>query len=1498
MMSWGHTKSGGGGGEGRNGNNHNSDYEFEIDKMDSKVSKINSLASWDEEQNDGDEGLRDERRHGSPRNIKTTRGPQTARKNVGRRRNSLSYRVRGTVRNTVMLMKTTLSVSLHTPTFYGPQYSFVWTQVNLVLPPLLLVSLWILLKAVLHGDVSSVGRGGGWTGCEYTTADLKWALVELSDGTLHVADPELADAKDVEFFAPVLQHYLFTDLSLAPVGVAGIVWATAKEMWNIWSKRSQFAYTIIVATPVLVTQTLSYLHGNYSLVAPLGLLVLIFHFFSLTLLKPCRIPMHLSLYAAASTSLFVVHAKLGIFYVDSLLKPAVRYMQSGWVDADAAEDASLFTDAFGSRFARVTAVLVELVLTGFFFSVWVPFGSKLQGPVMVRTTLAIHRYLWEHDREIVLETCKATDLKSKLGTMKNDEDHVEVSNLEVVVDNTDILQQSETNATLSNGGAAEDVQVKLESPCEGDPNTASGAVVEKSESSPSSAAAVHRRGNSVDANLQVGHSSSSASSVGEAVDHAGTSEELTFSATARKQATLHSQPPLNLTAPPAGTDSSDRSSRSASAKSLSQQHQPAKTKRMEDRESLDSPFYQQRKIDLENFCRPLVNTMIDMYRYAYGRGILLGLSPAAFVFIVAKEMIGDMTHFGIGYFSSYQIFLLKLQATVNQAAAAQDEESGKLQASTKQPPVVKAQPTTIMKKHTTLSPTKHVRTVDFKADTLVDEVEIIDEENDQDCVDDDEAVQSQHTTGESRKVFRSKSRLARRIISKTSTVRSLISVVSWKSWTSIRQGFGRTRTDRMTGDFWRTLLFDLKQVKVRYRVLAAFELLLREVEKLVDFFTVTWVYEYDDRALKSLRAKKAAQLFAEQAPDCSPSQLVHRVSPAPVGFQVGLLQTSSTSPVVLPGSGAWDHRMNAGAQQLESAISLSTLAPAAPSTSYSSPSVRALSAIEQRLEAPDYAAKPWWKKKVSNGSRASTVSGRSDDLLLAARIPAKTSKSDSQQVHDHPEGVGAQPSGGSSATSGETSGVVDKTETQHDECLSRAGSSTARADRKRSTKMQKLSTHSKQFFARVSRWISPRRARKSTLWSVSTEKLIKAKQRHNIRSPALLWKRWRGIKKGVDSGKTVETRKSNDKEDDHALRVAGKQCSSSSAGLSMQSTKSVTRMVSKTVSTRLAVAARSTLKQIFTAGTGPTYASVSSLKSRIETLQAQASIDREAEDDAEVDEHSDIDHDENGAQVHGELDGRSPDMLSQLSPAEQEEMTRMNTLRNASESGGAVRELNRVRSIKRRRRPRSSKAPTTRVVVSADGLEDELVGNCLFPVVVKGELDSLQRFIEYVQSEIFVRFQMRAAVRFFTCGVLVVSGLLGMCFPTSIAKLPGYPRGDASLYFRSQVLTLFVVDVVTYLVLTFAIHLNERISLKPWRFLLGEYMAVWNSENIPRGEIKARRFFLAFGFYFGTLMVSKKWEPYSTNAIVSQTNLPSLSLDHVAKACKEFAGVSLFDWGD
>eukprot|EP00392_Amoebophrya_sp_AT5.2_P001353 g1355.t1 len=66
------------------------------------------------------------------------------------------------------------------------------------------------------------------------------------------------------------------------------------------------------------------------------------------------------------------------------------------------------------------------------------------------------------------------------------------------------------------------------------------------------------------------------------------------------------------------------------------------------------------KFEVEKYMRTMINRNLDIFRYAYGRGVLLKVSPVTLAIIVMKDVAYDVLHFGMGFHPYWRCFLMKL----------------------------------------------------------------------------------------------------------------------------------------------------------------------------------------------------------------------------------------------------------------------------------------------------------------------------------------------------------------------------------------------------------------------------------------------------------------------------------------------------------------------------------------------------------------------------------------------------------------------------------------------------------------------------------------------------------------------------------------------------------------------------------------------------------------------------------------------------------------------
>ncbi len=65
----------------------------------------------------------------------------------------------------------------------------------------------------------------------------------------------------------------------------------------------------------------------------------------------------------------------------------------------------------------------------------------------------------------------------------------------------------------------------------------------------------------------------------------------------------------------------------------------------------------------KNYFFEKITGILDLYRYAYGRGALLKLSPSSFAIIVIKDLFYDILHFGVNFSAEWHCFNMKLDAS-------------------------------------------------------------------------------------------------------------------------------------------------------------------------------------------------------------------------------------------------------------------------------------------------------------------------------------------------------------------------------------------------------------------------------------------------------------------------------------------------------------------------------------------------------------------------------------------------------------------------------------------------------------------------------------------------------------------------------------------------------------------------------------------------------------------------------------------------------------------
>eukprot|EP00392_Amoebophrya_sp_AT5.2_P001352 g1354.t1 len=67
------------------------------------------------------------------------------------------------------------------------------------------------------------------------------------------------------------------------------------------------------------------------------------------------------------------------------------------------------------------------------------------------------------------------------------------------------------------------------------------------------------------------------------------------------------------------------------------------------------------KFEVEKYFRLMLDRCpLDIFRYAFGRGVLLNVSPVTLTIIVMKDVAYDVLHFGMGFHPHWRCFLMKL----------------------------------------------------------------------------------------------------------------------------------------------------------------------------------------------------------------------------------------------------------------------------------------------------------------------------------------------------------------------------------------------------------------------------------------------------------------------------------------------------------------------------------------------------------------------------------------------------------------------------------------------------------------------------------------------------------------------------------------------------------------------------------------------------------------------------------------------------------------------
>mmetsp|Transcript_20045 Transcript_20045/g.50562 ORF Transcript_20045/g.50562 Transcript_20045/m.50562 type:complete len:1031 (+) Transcript_20045:198-3290(+) len=168
------------------------------------------------------------------------------------------------------------------------------------------------------------------------------------------------------------------------------------------------------------------------------------------------------------------------------------------------------------------------------------------------------------------------------------------------------------------------------------------------------------------------------------------------------------------------------------------------------------------------------------------------------------------------------------------------------------------------------------------------------------------------------------------------------------------------------------------------------------------------------------------------------------------------------------------------------------------------------------------------------------------------------------------------------------------------------------------------------------------------------------------------------------------------------------------------------------------------------------------------------------------------------------------------------------------------------------------------------------------------DIERIRPLMEFVQQEVFNRFQGRMLVRLFTASVVIWVPLIGM-LTGDLPLVPGFPRADKSstsetmeLQYLAYTVIFFITDLISYLGISLGIHLNPAIALKPRSLMLGSFRA----QMERGGRRKYLAFVVWFAAYFGQLQVRVRLDPYEPNTLRAESGVALLTLEHVGAACE------------
>jgi len=177
-------------------------------------------------------------------------------------------------------------------------------------------------------------------------------------------------------------------------------------------------------------------------------------------------------------------------------------------------------------------------------------------------------------------------------------------------------------------------------------------------------------------------------------------------------------------------------------------------------------------------------------------------------------------------------------------------------------------------------------------------------------------------------------------------------------------------------------------------------------------------------------------------------------------------------------------------------------------------------------------------------------------------------------------------------------------------------------------------------------------------------------------------------------------------------------------------------------------------------------------------------------------------------------------------------------------------------------------------------------------VIEDEDIEKVRPLLEFLQQEIFARFQCRMQVRLYSAVAFLVAPALALAVGDA-EFLPGFPRSDDSVTKQDEqsisldssynvaLLLFLVTDLVSFFGVFFGVHLNKKWCLQPRQTVLGQL-----KRSIVRGGM--RRFVLFSGNFllqFAMLGCILTWDPYDMVAVRLRTGVPELGFEHIRRGC-------------